>query len=130
VPTARFDRRVKRALMGLAVLVGLIGMHGFATPLPAPTGMVMGMEMPSVAGGHDTPAASGSVGSRDLSGCVSVHNACVAVLRGADQLPAPAYTTRAAPAPAQALSAGQGPSGASRAPPHAASLSELCISRT
>ena len=123
--------RLRRAALALAVLLGLLGMHGLVAPHGTASAL-MSHQPVHVTGMHLAEAA-GEVLSSDGShlGCDAAHAGCLAVLRAAAFVPPPVDV---APAPVlAALKAQMGRAArdvTSRAPPPVVDLLELCVCRT
>ena len=133
VPVGRTETsgRMRRAVLALAVLLGLLGMHGLVAPHGTASAL---MSHPSEhATGMHLAAAVGEALSSDGShpGCDAAHAGCLAVLRAAAFVPPPVDV---APAPVMAALKVQMGLAArdvtSRAPPPIVDLLELCVCRT
>lgn len=124
--------RLRRAALALAVLLGLLGMHGLVAPHGTASALMP--HQPEHATGmlHSAEAAVDVASSDDSHlGCDTAHAGCLAVLRPAAFVPPPVDV---APAPGTAAATAQLVLAArdvtSRAPPPVVDLLELCVCRT
>lgn len=131
MPGTETGSRLRRAALALAVLLGLLGMHGLVAPHGTASALMP--HQPEHATGMHSAEAAADVASSDDSplGCDTAHAGCLAVLRPAAFVPPPVDV---APAPVTAAATAQLVLAArdvtSRAPPPVVDLLELCVCRT
>jgi hypothetical protein len=120
-----------RALLGCAVLIGVLGMHALTGPYPA-DGAMTGMAAMAETHALDTaPTPAVVLTGADESMCG--HTPCVAVLRGHTHPRPPGLLAEVGVLLVAVDAAGVGeacPLPLPRAPPLGPSLTRLCISRT
>lgn len=133
VPVGRTETsgRLRRAVLALAVLLGLLGMHGLVAPHGTASALML-HQPEHVTGMHDAASADDAASSDNSQlGCDTAHAGCLAVLRAATFVPPPVDV---APAPVMAALKVQMGLAArevtSRAPPPIVDLLELCVCRT
>jgi hypothetical protein len=120
-----------RALLGCAVLIGVLAMHALTGPYPADRSMTGTSAMAEAQALETAPALAVVLTSADESMCG--HTPCVAVLRGHTHPRPPSQLGEVGVLldAAEAVGVGDtGPLPLPRAPPPGPSLTRLCISRT
>jgi hypothetical protein len=124
----RRGRYLDRVVLPLAVLAGVLGMHGLgAVDMPGMTAAHSSTMRPVAA--EQALTALPVVTAHEALMCAQ--HPCVAVLRSSSTVPEPgALTTAGAQAEGVMPLAGQAVSVTPRAPPEDVSLTRLCVCRT